>query len=331
MAYGEDTGGAVGYLVGEPNQGMRYMFTMMNDARLGVGIQGLSIAERAYQQALAFAKERVQGSPPGRPKGESAPIIEHPDVRRMLLTMRCQIEAMRAVTYANAWWIDRAAALGDTDEGRDAQEWADLLVPISKAWCTDLGAELTSLNVQIHGGMGYIEETGAAQHFRDARIAPIYEGTNGIQAIDLVGRKLPYRGGEFVAEVLAEIGGLTAELEGAGLGEVAKRYSEAHGALASATRWIFDNREDFASVLGGATPYLRLFGTVLGGYYLGRGALAAGALLEGDGDGFDRAFLEAKVASARFYAGNILPQASGLAAAATAGAADLFAIDPATL
>ena len=189
MAY-ED---AVGYLIGEPNEGMRYMFRMMNTARLSVGVEGLAVGERAYQQAVAYARERRQGRAVGA--REDSPIIEHPDVRRMLLTMKAQIEALRCLAYLNAECLDYAKADPDESVRAARQELADLLTPVTKAWSTDLGVELASLALQVHGGMGYIEETGVAQHYRDIRIAPIYEGTNGIQAIDLVGRKLGLRGG----------------------------------------------------------------------------------------------------------------------------------------
>ena len=185
--------GAVGYLIGEPNQGMRYMFTMMNTARLSVGVEGLAIAERAYQQAVAYAHERRQGRAPGA-SGESA-IVEHADVRRMLLTMKAHIEAIRGIAYLNAEAIDLAKVHPDAAVRAAAHERAEILTPITKGWGTDLGVEMTSIAIQVHGGMGYIEETGVAQHYRDARIAPIYEGTNGIQAMDLVGRKLGLRGG----------------------------------------------------------------------------------------------------------------------------------------
>ena len=189
MQYG-DNGGAVGYLLGEEHQGMRCMFTMMNNARLGVGVEGVGIAERAYQQALGYAHERTQGRAIGAAPGTESPIIDHPDVQRMLLDMKSTIAAMRGLTYRNAEALDHAHHGADEDARTKGDERAALLTPLSKSWCTDMGVELASIGVQIHGGMGFVEETGAAQHFRDARIAPIYEGTNGIQAIDLAGRKL---------------------------------------------------------------------------------------------------------------------------------------------
>ncbi|MFS8585682.1 MAG: acyl-CoA dehydrogenase [Acidimicrobiia bacterium] len=318
--------GAVGYLVGEPNQGMRYMFKMMNNARLSVGVEGLAVGERAYQQAVAYAKERRQGRAPGAPPGEQSPIVEHPDVRRMLLTMRAQLEALRCLVYLDAESIDLAARHPDEDVRTRRQELADLLTPITKAWGTDLGVEITSLALQVHGGMGYIEETGVAQHYRDIRIAPIYEGTNGIQAMDLVGRKLPMRSGGVIADLLADIEGTAAELA-AGDGDLAaigKRLADAHTVLKETTDWLLANGlADPNNALAGATPYLRMCGIVVGGWLLARSARAARRLLdagEGDAD-----FLRQKLVTAKFYAEQILPQASGLAPAVTAGPADLLA------
>lgn len=323
MAYGESEG-AVAYLVGEVNAGMRCMFTMMNDARLHVGLEGLGVSERAYQRALAYAKERRQGRAVGATKGQSSPIIEHPDVRRMLMTIKANVEAMRALL------LDTSAALDYASHGPDeatritAANKAALLTPIAKAWCTDLGVEMTSLALQVHGGMGYIEETGAAQHWRDSRIAPIYEGTNGIQAIDLVMRKLPLAGGDIVAGFLDEMAE-TAESLGAGtdLAEVGKSLGAAVGDLRRSTDWFLATT-DANDRLAGAAPYLRQFGVVAGGYYLARSAEAASGKLRDDPD---ELWLQAKVDTARFYAGQILPQAAGLASGATAGALQLYAID----
>jgi 3-(methylthio)propanoyl-CoA dehydrogenase len=327
MAYGEDGDGAVGELVGEPHDGMRQMFTMMNDARLGVGIQGLAIAERAYQQALAFAQERRQGRPPGAEPGEQVPIIEHADVRRMLLTMKASIDAMRALCSWNAHAIDQAEHHPDDEVREHQQKLADLLTPVSKAWCTDLGVEVASLAVQVHGGMGYIEETGVAQHYRDARIAPIYEGTNGIQALDLVGRKLPYDGGAFVKGFLAELRATADGLPDA-LAPVAEALRDGIDALGEATEWLLGRGGAPNDALAGATPYLRLFGLVVGGAGLARAAAAAQRLLDaGDTDAYDAGFLASKVVVARFWATRMLPQARGLLGAVTAGAEDLYAVD----
>jgi 3-(methylthio)propanoyl-CoA dehydrogenase len=331
MAYGEQGDGAIGELVGEPHTGMRGMFTMMNDARLGVGVQGLAIAERAYQQALAYAQERRQGRGPTSEPGEQSPIIEHADVRRMLLTMRAYDEAMRALCYANAHAIDLAHASDDPVVREQQQKLADLLTPLSKAWCTDLGVEMTSLAVQVHGGMGYVEETGVAQHFRDARIAPIYEGTNGIQALDLVGRKLPYDGGAFVKGFLADQREVVASLPDE-LAAIAEPLGDALDVLERTTDWIFAHRESPNDVFAGATPYLRIFGTVVGGLYLAKGAAAAQRLLDaGDTGTFDADYLQARLTVARFYAQQLLPQVHGLVGAVTAGADDLYGLSPAQL
>ncbi len=318
--------GAVGYLIGEPNQGMRYMFTMMNNARLSVGLEGLALGERAYQQAVAHARERHQGRAPGAPAGESSPIIDHPDVRRMLLTMRAQIEALRCVAYLTAESLDLARLHPDADVRTWRQELADLLTPITKAWGTDLGVELTSVAVQVHGGMGYIEETGVAQHYRDARIAPIYEGTNGIQAIDLVGRKLPMRAGGVVNDFLDGIAATADELVASDgdLPAIGKNLAEAQATLRQTTDWLLANgRVDPDNALAGATPYLRMCGVVTGGWLLARSAHAAVRALDA-GRG-DAGFLRQKVVTARFYAEQLLPQAAGLAPAVTAGPADLTA------
>ncbi|WP_052666140.1 acyl-CoA dehydrogenase [Nitriliruptor alkaliphilus] len=332
MAYGEDGDGAVGYLVGEPHTGMRGMFTMMNDARLGVGIQGLAIAERAYQQALAYAQERRQGRGPTSAPGEQSPIIEHADIRRMLLTQKAYIEAMRGLCYLNAHALDLAHGSTDAVVREQQQKLADLLTPLSKAWCTDLGVELTSLALQIHGGMGYVEETGVAQHYRDARIAPIYEGTNGIQALDLVGRKLPYDGGSFVKGFLADLAAFPDELPDS-LASIATPLREGVELLQDLTDWIFAHREEPNEVFAGATPYLRVFATVVGGWLLAKGAKAAQDLLDAGSDGSgatlardDADYLEARIVTARFYAEQLLPQVAGLAGAVKAGAGDLYAL-----
>ena len=332
MAYGENGDGAVGYLVGRENEGMREMFTMMNDARLGVGQQGVAIGERAYQQAVAYARERRQGRAPGAPKGESSPIIEHADVRRMLMTMRACIEASRALTFVNAAALDRAHAHPDEDVRAYQQKLADLYTPLSKAWGTDLGVELSSLAVQVHGGMGYIEESGVAQHYRDIRIAPIYEGTNGIQAMDLVGRKLPYDGGAFVTGFIDDLRATAESLssdgaspeEGDELASIREHLTDAIGVLAETTEWIFEHREDIQDVFAGATPYLRLMATVVGGELMARSAkVAQEAIDAGEADDF----LEGKVVTARFFAEQILPSVRGLAAQVTATARDLYALD----
>ncbi len=322
MAYGEERG-AVAYLVGEENAGMRCMFTMMNDARLHVGLEGLGLSVRAYQQALDYAQERRQGRAIGGQKDQPSPIIEHPDVRRMLMTMKANIEAMRALILDTSAAGDRSDHAIDEETGVAAANRAALLTPIAKAWSTDLGVELTSLGVQIYGGMGFIEEAGAAQHWRDSRIAPIYEGTNGIQAMDLVMRKISLAGGSvvdgYLAEMEATAGALTASSDGlASMGEV---LQNAIAQLRETTDWLL--RADPIDSLAGATPYLKQFGVVAGGYYLARSALIADELLSGGDD----PWLRAKIDTARFYIDQILPQAAGVAPAVSAGADQLLAIE----
>ena len=328
MAYG-DSGGAVGYLIGEENRGMEYMFTMMNNARLTVGLQGVAIAERAYQQALHYARDRVQSAEVGA-RGDAVAIIRHPDVRRMLMTMKCQTEAARALAYVAAGEMDRARRDPDEAARKSHQiDGIDLLTPIVKAWSTDLGVEIASLGVQVHGGMGFIEETGAAQHLRDARITPIYEGTNGVQALDLVGRKILRYKGETAQRVIAR---MEEELRGLAASNRVKMIATAVGAgvenLKQATGWLVEaGGKDMKLAAAASSPYLRLFGTVAGGWQMARAAERAEILLaEGEGD---PAFLEAKIKSALFYADNILPQAIGLMTVATRGAETLQMIEDA--
>jgi alkylation response protein AidB-like acyl-CoA dehydrogenase len=332
LAYGEN-GGAYGELIGEENRGLEYMFVMMNQARLAVGLEGLSVAERAYQQALAYAQERRQGRAVGAPAGTSSPIIDHPDVRRMLLTMKATNEAMRRLIYVNAEAIDRGMHDPDAEARSRWNDIAALLTPATKAWCTDMGVEVTSLGVQVHGGVGFIEETGAAQHFRDARITPIYEGTNGIQGMDMVGRKLPLRGGEVIREHLARIGALDADLAAAGpaLAGVRDELKTSLDALVEATMWFPTAMSSPNDILAGATPYLRLFSMVTAGWLMARSALAATDLLAKGATGAEAEFLEAKIVTARFFCEQLLPSAVGLVNAVRAGADTLFALSPAAL
>ena len=310
MSFGDD-GGAVGYLVGEEGRGLSYMFTMMNNARLSVGIQGLAIAERAYQQAAAFARSRVQSKDDGSTAPASVSIVHHADVRRMLMSMRAQIEAMRALGYYTAAGIDGALKQPDKAAGRRIQDRVDLLIPIVKAWFTDLGNEIASTGVQIHGGMGFIEDTGAAQHLRDARILPIYEGTNGIQARDLVGRKVAKDGGETMLALVAEMRATAQEMKAApgdDIEAIRTGLMAAADALEDATKWVAQSvKAELVNALAGSVPFLHLAGTALGGWLLARGALVAQTRL-GQRDG-DPAFLEAKLVTARFYAEVILPPA----------------------
>jgi len=321
MAYGEQRG-AVAYLVGEVNKGMHCMFTMMNDARLHVGLEGLGLSVRSYQLALDYARTRRQGRALDTPKGQSAQIIEHPNVRRMLMTMKVNTEALRALILDTSAAGDRSGHAANEADREVAARRMALLTPVAKAWGTDLGVELTSLGIQIHGGMGFIEETGAAQLWRDSRIAPIYEGTNGIQAIDLAVRKIPMDDGAVVASYLAEIEAAASNLVDAGdrLGPIGEALHRAVGELRKTTDWLLNASP--SDTLSGATPYLRQFGIVAGGYYLGRLALAAhGRLAEEDDP-----WLHTKVEAADFYAKQILPQAAGLGDAVSAGSEQLFAI-----
>jgi alkylation response protein AidB-like acyl-CoA dehydrogenase len=327
MSYG-DNGNCVGYLLGAENKGMACMFTMMNSARLGVGVQGLAIAERAYQQAVEYARDRKQGQAPGMPKGEMTPIIHHADVRRMLMTMRANIEAMRCLIYLNGACLDVAHHGPDEEARAKAMGMAELLTPLSKGWCTDLGVEMASTAVQVHGGMGFIEETGVGQYYRDARILPIYEGTNGIQALDLVGRKLGLRGGEPVKELFADMQETVTALAEAGddMAAMSLQLNLAVTALKEATDWLYSNApNDPHAAPAGATPYLRMFATTVGAHLLGRSALKAKALLS-DGAA-DTEFLKAKIVTARFFMGQILPTATALLGPVTEGPETLFAID----
>ncbi len=299
--------GAVGELVGEEGEGMRLMFTMMNKARLLVGLEGLAVAERAYQQAAAFAADRRQGRRADTEPGHQAPIIQHPDVRRMLLDMRARTEAMRGLLLLNAAAADRAASHPDPDHRRQAQQRAELLTPVSKAWCTDQGVEVASLGIQVHGGMGFIEETGAAQHWRDSRIAPIYEGTNGIQAIDLVGRKLPMADGAPLASLLEDMTGLD------------KNLDQAVAAVADAARWLGEHPGDDA--LAGATPFLEMLGLTVGGWVMAQAWDTSRLLESAEPERAD--FWRAKQTSSRFYLDQILPTAPALLSAVTSGAAAL--------
>ena len=316
MSLGE-SGGAVGYLIGEENMGLLYMFTMMNNARLGVGLEGVGMADRAYQQALDHAVERRQGRRPDTARGERATIIEHPDVQRMLLTQKAYIDAMRCLCYYNATALDLAQHHPDVTERQAAQELCDLLTPLSKAWCTDVANEMTSLALQVHGGMGYVEETGASQYCRDVRIAAIYEGTNGIQAIDLVSRKLPVRGGAVVHELLDHIQRTVDQLH-PDLEALREPLTEAVAAARSCTDWLLAHPGDAA--LAGATPYLRLLASVVGAWLLARSATAARSELAAGAAGAEAEALEAKQVTAEFFCGQLLPQAVGLAPAVTGGA-----------
>jgi acyl-CoA dehydrogenase len=308
MVFG-DKGGATAYLIGEENRGMACMFTMMNQARLSVGLQGVAIAERATQQALAYARDRKQGRAAHGGDGAS-PIIAHPDVKRMLLTMRALTRAARTICYSTAVALDRAERAADAAARTAAHERASLLTPVAKAFSTDTGIEVASLGVQVHGGMGFVEETGAAQHYRDARILAIYEGTNGIQAIDLVTRKLPLSGGAAVGAYIEELRGTVAAVSAANepaFGATGVRLNDAVDSLARATHWLLGPQQnDPDTALAGATPYLRLFALAAGGARLADEALAAARVA---GNGADAA---ARIALARYFAENLAVEAPSL-------------------
>jgi len=319
MAYG-DHGGAVGYLVGEENRGLEYMFIMMNLARFSVGMEGVGIAERAYQRAAAYAKDRVQGKAVGTDRGTApGPIIEHPDIRRMLMTMRAQTEAIRAVDYVTAAAMDNARRNPDAKEREQHQAFVDFMIPIVKGCSTEIGQEVASLGIQVHGGMGFIEETGAAQQYRDARITTIYEGTTGIQANDFIGRKTARDGGAMARAIAADMEKVAQDLgmhPDANLKAIGARLVEGISAVRAAAEWIvpaYGTKPRSAHAV--AVPYLKLWGLVTGGWQLGRSALAAARhLAEGTGD---KSFLTAKIQTARFYAEALMPQAAGLAQSVT--------------
>ena len=317
LAFG-DHGGAIGTLVGEENRGLEYMFIMMNAARFNVGLEGLGDAERAYQRAVAYAKERIQGTEVGVRGGPKVPIIKHPDVRRMLMSMRARIEAMRALAYVTGAAQDNAHANPDEAGRKRGQAFADLMIPVVKGWSTESAVDIASLGVQVHGGMGFIEETGAAQHLRDARITTIYEGTTAIQANDLIGRKIAREKGVTIIAVIAEMRADLGKLEG-DLAVIGTRQSVAVDALERAVFWIVANySSDPKAVHAGAVAFLHLLGIVAGGWLMGKAAVIAKAkIATGDVD----PFWPAKLATTRFFADHFLTQAPGLAEAIVAGAA----------
>jgi alkylation response protein AidB-like acyl-CoA dehydrogenase len=328
LAYG-DHGGAVGYLIGEEHRGLEYMFIMMNQARFSVGMEGVGLSERASQRAVTYARERVQGRPVGTDKHvKPAPIIDHPDIRRMLMVMRASTEAMRAVGYVTAAAIDNARHAPDAAVRAQHQAFVDLMIPVVKGWCTETAQEVTYLGVQVHGGMGFIEETGAAQYYRDARIITIYEGTTGIQANDLVGRKTARDAGATANLVAAQIDKVAARLAShadASLNVIGLRLAAATAALQSAIDWMLTS---FAAnpriAYAGSVPYLKLWGVVAGGWQMGRAAkVAVDKLARGEGDA---AFLRAKIATAHFYAESLLPLADAHAQAVVNGSPSVLAL-----
>ena len=333
MAYG-DNDGAIGYLVGEENRGLEYMFTMMNFARLEVGVEGIAMAERAYQHALDYARQRVQGREIGVKSGDRVSIIHHPDVRRMLMTMKAHTEAMRALAAAAAEALDHALSNPDVETKRRGQAVFDLLTPVVKGWCTEQSVEIASLGVQIHGGMGFVEETGAAQYLRDARITPIYEGTTGIQANDLVGRKLAFEKGLTAKAVIAQIKAFDRELAAHGdhpaLSVIRRALTAGVSRLEAATDWLLETYPANAkAAVAGAVPYLKLWGVVAGGWQMARAAVVAKHRL--DEQSGDHDFYRAKLATARFHAEHILPTAYALEQAIVAGSTSVLALDEASL
>ncbi len=323
MKFGEKGDGAVGYLVGEENRGLNVMFIMMNAARLAVGTQGVAVAERATQRAVAYAKERRQGRSTKGGGDGMAPIIEHADIRRSLMTMKALTQAARAICLVTAKETDVARRSNNPAERAAAAHRVALLTPVAKAFSTDIGCEVASIGVQVHGGMGFIEETGAAQIYRDARILPIYEGTNGIQAIDLVTRKLPLEGGKVIEGYIVELGQTADEVRRSNrpeFGRMGERLAEAVAALAEATRWMGGAlRQSPDAALAGAAPYLRLFGLASGGIYLAKGALAAAR--DGASNGQAQPIL-----LARFFAENLATAAPGLKETVIAGADSALAL-----
>jgi len=313
---------AAGYLVGEENRGLEYMFVMMNAARFAVGLEGVAISERAFQRALAFAKERVQGRDMGA-GGKAVPIIRHPDVRRMLMLMKSQTEAMRALAYTTASALDFASKAKDKEEQKRHQAFVDLMIPVVKGWSTETGIEIASLGLQVHGGMGFIEETGAAQYLRDARITTIYEGTTGIQAMDLVGRKISREGGVTAKAWLREVEKVLDELKKSQNPEI----KVIHARLAAGVQAVSDSvdfivgEKNLSHSFASAVPFLKLMGIVAGGWQMARAALAAERLMSSDAS-----FYKAKIATTRFYADHVLVQAPGLRDTVVKGGAGVMAL-----
>jgi hypothetical protein len=326
MAFG-DNGGAIGDLVGEENRGLEYMFIMMNAARFGVGLEGVAACERSYQRARDYARERIQCTDIGVRGGPKVAIIHHPDVRRMLMTMRAHAEATRALAYVVAAAHDAAVRHTDAAERKRNQAFVDLMIPVVKGWSTECGVAVASIGVQVHGGMGYVEETGAAQHLRDAQISTIYEGTTGIQANDLIGRKMAREGGATLKTLIADMRALDAELAGQGGAQFAAiraRLTAGIDAVARAGEWLVATYgPDVRAASAGAVPFLKLLGTVAGGWLMARAALAAQAKIAG---GDSDPFYPAKIVTARFYADHVLSQAEGLASSVTDGAEGVMAL-----
>jgi alkylation response protein AidB-like acyl-CoA dehydrogenase len=320
LQYG-DHGGAIGYMIGEENRGLEYMFIMMNAARFGVGVQGIAVADRAYQLAVAYAKDRVQSRPVDGSAKQSVTIIHHPDVRRMLATMRALTEGARALAYVAAAYSDIAHHAADADTRAQYAAIYEFLVPVVKGWSTEMSIDVASLGVQVHGGMGFIEETGAAQHYRDARILTIYEGTTAIQANDLIGRKTVKDGGAAARAVLAQVDATLAALkehEGAAFDAMHRRLSAGRDALANVVEFVLANmKSDPNAVFAGSVAYVKLAGIVLSGWQMAR-ALIVSTQKRAD----DPSFHGAKIATAHFFADHILPQALALEASIVSAKGD---------
>ena len=319
--------GSVGYLVGEENRGLTYMFTMMNEARVWVGGQGLACASGALQGAAQYARDRVQGRPVGMSKedAKSSTIMDHADVRRMLLTIKAYVDAMRYLMYDNQLMLD-LEYFGEGELKEFGEERCGILTPITKAWISDLGVELSSIAIQVYGGMGYVEETGVAQYLRDARIAPIYEGTNGIQALDLIFRKLPLDSGQAMQRLLGDVNSVIDEMSQAGdvLSSMSEKLKVEVDKLSEVTLWLGSKmlEGELVDASAGASPYIKMFGQVLGGYYMGKAALLATKKYEETGD----EYYAEKITLSKFYIEQLLPLASGYASAVTAGKEDLYNI-----
>ena len=319
--------GSVGYLVGEENRGLNYMFTMMNEARVWVGGQGLACASGALQGAAQYARDRVQGRPVGMSKedAKNSTIMDHADVRRMLLTIKAYVDAMRYLMYDNQLMLD-LEYFGEGELKEFGEERCGILTPITKAWISDLGVELSSIAIQVYGGMGYVEETGVAQYLRDARIAPIYEGTNGIQALDLIFRKLPLDSGQAMQRLLGDVNGVIEEMSQAGdvLSSMSEKLKVEVDKLSEVTLWLGSKmlEGELVDASAGASPYIKMFGQVLGGYYMGKAALLATKKYDETGD----EYYAEKITLSKFYIEQLLPLASGYASAVTAGKEDLYNI-----
>ena len=319
--------GSVGYLVGEENRGLTYMFTMMNEARVWVGGQGLACASGALQGAAQYARDRVQGRPVGMSKedAKNSTIMDHADVRRMLLTIKSYVDAMRYLMYDNQLMLD-LEYFGEGELKEFGEERCGILTPVTKAWISDLGVELSSIAIQVYGGMGYVEETGVAQYLRDARIAPIYEGTNGIQALDLIFRKLPLDSGQAMQRLLGDVNSIIEEMSQAGdvLLSMSEKLKVEVDKLSEVTLWLGSKmlEGELIDASAGASPYIKMFGQVLGGYYMGKAALLATKKYEETGD----EYYSEKITLSKFYIEQLLPLASGYASAVTAGKEDLYNI-----